>query len=68
MYAVEDVTIGNCTGALGLDILPGRGAGGVFATPTPGALPPAVLYALFMPNGSTCQLCDDNFVIHFVKE
>jgi hypothetical protein len=68
MYAVEAVTVNGCSGSLALDVLSGLGAGGPFSEPVPGHLPPALLYALFLPSTTTCQACEDNFVIHFTKE
>jgi hypothetical protein len=62
IYAAEDVNIAGCNGSLNLDLSPTKNPGGAFATPTPGSLPPAVLYWLFLPT-SGCQPCDANYVV-----
>jgi hypothetical protein len=67
MFAGEAVTIGDCEGAFGVSIRPGA-PGELFATPTPGQLPPALLYRLFVPTSGGCTPCDDTFVIQFTKE
>jgi hypothetical protein len=67
MYVAEAVTIGGCGGALGLGIRAGA-PGELFAPPTTGQLPPALLYRLFVPSSGSCPPCDDNFVIQFTKE
>jgi hypothetical protein len=68
MYAVEDVTLSACTGAIALVVLPGHAAGGTFAAPAPGQPPPVVLYRYFTPQTGSCAACDDNFVVQLTKE
>ena len=68
MYAVEDATIGTCSGTLLFGFYSGGDPKGVFATPTAGKYPPLVLYRLFLPVTTGCQPCDDNFVARLVKE
>jgi hypothetical protein len=67
MFAGEAVTIGDCGGGFGVSIRPGA-PGQLFATPTAGQLPPALLYRVFIPTSGGCTPCDDNFVIQFTKE
>src|SRR4051812_16025359 len=47
MYALEDATVGDCSGTLVFGFFSGGGPGGVFGTPTAGQNPPTVLYRLF---------------------
>jgi len=67
LYAAEDVTIGGCTGALDLALSAKGNAAGALATPTPGSLPPVVLYWLFLPTSGGCQPCDANYVVQLQK-
>jgi hypothetical protein len=63
MYAVEDVSFGACNGVL---ILQTFGASDDPAVE--GQLPPVILYRLFLPApSSSCQACDDNFVVQLSK-
>jgi hypothetical protein len=67
MYALEDATVGTCSGTLVFGFFSGGGPGGVYGTPVAGALPPTILYRLFLPKTDGCQPCDDNFVVHLTK-
>jgi hypothetical protein len=68
MYAVDDVSVGACTGAMALVVLPGNAAGGIFATPVSGQPPPAVLFRYFFPTSGGCAECNDDFVIQLMKD
>jgi hypothetical protein len=68
LYAAEDVTIGACSGTVGVAIVPTDTPAGYFAEPMPGQLPHALLYRLFITSTPGCQSCDGNFVIKLVKE
>lgn len=42
---------------------------GVFNPPISGEYPPALMYRIFIPvSNSSCQTCEDNFVIQLAKE
>ena len=67
--ASEEVTLSGCSGGYAVEVLAGGQLSALFDTPTPGQLPPAVLFRLFQPvSTSSCQQCEDSFVIQFSKE
>lgn len=67
IYSAEQVSVNGCDGAYDFAILSGDSPGGIFSTPVAGMRPPAVLYRLFLPSTSACQLCFDTFVIQLAK-
>ncbi len=67
IYSVEEVSVGNCTGTMTLELYGGGGPGGIYATPIVGDYPPVVLYRNFSPSSPSCQPCEDNFVIQLSK-
>jgi hypothetical protein len=67
MYAVEDVTLGGCSGPMIFEFHSQGGPGGIFGVPVVGQLPPSLLYRLFLPIQATCSLCADNFVVQLSK-
>lgn len=67
MYAVEDVTIGGCSGPMIFELYSQGGPGGIFGIPMVGQLPPALLYRLFLPTDPACSFCADNFVIQLSR-
>jgi hypothetical protein len=65
LFALEDVQIGTCRGALGFEVIRGYAPDDLFSTPVPGQYPPVVLYRLFFPDDgmdTNCPMCDDAFV------
>lgn len=72
IHASQQVTIAGCAGGYAVNVYAGSSTpplSSVFDTPVPGQLPPAILFRIFVPvANSTCQLCEDNFVIQFVKD
>lgn len=68
----RDVSFGQCTGTLGLAVLPGRSSkpDDIFLAPTPGDYPHAVLFKMFAPldpSDAACPSCYDDFVISFSR-
>lgn len=61
LYAIADVKVGTCSGTIVVELFSTAATGGIFSTPVDGALPPAVVYRLFLPSTGPCQACDDNF-------
>jgi hypothetical protein len=65
MYAVEEVTVGSCTGTLLIEVFGGTD---IYASPVEGQSPHVILYRAFFPGGvGTCKTCDDNFVVQFSR-
>jgi len=67
MYALEDATVGACSGTIVFGFFSGGGPGGILGTPMPGKFPPTILCRLFLPLTDGCQPCDDNFVVQLKK-
>jgi hypothetical protein len=69
LHAIEDVTVGTCSGVAVVELFAGGAPGGVYSAPIEGAFPPAILYRLFLPStvSSSCSPCDDNLVIQLSK-
>jgi hypothetical protein len=68
----RNVSFGQCTGTLGLAVLPGAGSkpDDIFLAPTPGGYPHAVLFKMFAPlnpSDTACPSCYDDFVIALSK-
>ena len=65
MYAVEEVTVGSCTGTLLIEVFGGTD---IYAAPVEGQSPQVILYRAFFPGGvGICKTCDDNFVVQFSR-
>jgi hypothetical protein len=67
LISVDAVTIGGCTGTVGLSAIPAGGPGGFFAAPMSAQLPPAVLHWFFEASGTGCTPCQANFAIQVEK-
>ena len=67
IYSAENISVNGCDGAYAFAIIAGGSPGGIFSTPVPGMLPPALLYRLFLPSSSACQVCFDSFVVQLAK-
>ena len=67
IYSAENVSVNGCEGAYAFALISGSAPGGIFSTPVPGMRPPTILYRLFLPSSSTCQLCFDSFVVQLTK-
>ncbi|HEY4394986.1 MAG TPA: hypothetical protein VGP64_13035 [Polyangia bacterium] len=62
MYALPNVTFGDCSGTLMLEFF--DRPGDFFGVPAnDGGYQPAVMYRLFYPSSGSCSLCNDNFVV-----
>jgi hypothetical protein len=67
IYSAENVSVNGCAGAYAFALISGDATGGIFSTPVAGTRPPAVLYRLFLPSTSACQLCFDTFVVQLTQ-
>jgi hypothetical protein len=63
LISVDAVTIGGCTGTVGLSAIPAGGPAGFFAAPMSGQLPPAVLYWFLESSGTGCTPCQANLAV-----
>lgn len=68
LYGAEDVTAGGCSGSLAFALMGGGASGGILSAPTPGQLPPAIFYAIFLPTSGDCLPCDDNFAVQVARK
>ncbi len=67
IYSAENVSVNGCDGAYAFALISGGAPSGIFSTPVPGMRPPTILYRLFLPTSSACQLCFDSFVVQLAK-
>lgn len=70
IHTSQQATVGGCAGGYATMVATGnQPLSRLFDPPMTGQLPPALLYRIFVPvAGSSCQACEDNFVIQFEKE